>query len=135
MNTQAFSRPLYRLMLRLHPSAFRRRFGDEMLWIFDLASNRKDAFYLLLDGARSLAVQRAKVDMQEEAVSPFGMEIQLSGFTAGRVGQAAVIGTAILLALASLLARQMPSQIDHGVESVCGRDDGPNAKVLLELRR
>jgi hypothetical protein len=30
-----FIRPLYGFLMRLHPAAFRARFGDEMLWIFD----------------------------------------------------------------------------------------------------
>ena len=134
MNTQAFSRLVYRLMLRLHPATFRQRFGDEMLWIFDLASNPGDRFYLLLDGARSLTIQRARVDVQEQAASPFGVEIQLSGLTVGRIVQAVVLSATMVLVLTSLLVRQMPSPVDHGGGSVCGRDDGPNSHVVLEIR-
>ena len=35
---QPMSRSLYRLLLNLHPPAFRERFAAEMLWIFDEAA-------------------------------------------------------------------------------------------------
>jgi len=50
-------RSLYRCLLRLHPPAFRTRFADEMLSIFDQASGKKEALRLLLDGLQSLARQ------------------------------------------------------------------------------
>jgi hypothetical protein len=50
-------RPLYRCLLRLHPPGFRRRFGDEMLSIFDQAAGKAAAFKLLADGLLSLAQQ------------------------------------------------------------------------------
>jgi len=50
-------RRLYICMLRLHPRAFRQRFADEMLSIFDQAAGNAAAFTLLLDGFLSLARQ------------------------------------------------------------------------------
>jgi hypothetical protein len=50
-------RHLYRCALRLHPRGFRRRFGDEMLSIFDHQQGRLAAFRLLLDGLVSLTRQ------------------------------------------------------------------------------
>ena len=50
-------RPLYRCMLRLHPSGFRKRFEDEMLSIFDAAATSRDQFRLLADGLLSLVRQ------------------------------------------------------------------------------
>jgi len=47
-------RSLYRLLLHLHPPRFRRRFGEEMLLIFDDSPNRAS---LLADGVVSLARQ------------------------------------------------------------------------------
>lgn len=43
---------LYVLLLWLHPPSFRRRFGDEMLWIFDASEPRR--WQLLGDGLGSL---------------------------------------------------------------------------------
>ena len=51
------TRPLYKFILWLHPPAFRRRFSDEMLSIFDEEPISHRAFGLLLDGLISLARQ------------------------------------------------------------------------------
>jgi hypothetical protein len=52
-------RPLYRYVLHLHPPAFRKRFADEMLSIFDHSVGKRNAFRLLMDGLLSLARQWA----------------------------------------------------------------------------
>ena len=52
-------RPLYRCLLRLHPSGFRRRFADEMISIFDHSVGKPAALRLLVDGLLSLARQWA----------------------------------------------------------------------------
>jgi hypothetical protein len=50
---------LYRYVLGLHPPAFRKRFADEMLSIFDDSVGKRNAFRLLLDSLLSLARQWA----------------------------------------------------------------------------
>lgn len=50
-------RSLYRCALHLHPPAFRRRFADEMLSIFDQAQGTASALKLLLDALFSLSRQ------------------------------------------------------------------------------
>ena len=50
-------RPCYRCLLWLHPPAFRREFGGEMLWIFDQAAESQGALPLVCDGLGSLARQ------------------------------------------------------------------------------
>jgi hypothetical protein len=50
------NRFLYRCLIRLHPRAFRERFGDEMLCIFDEAS-RLGGVSFIADGFASLACQ------------------------------------------------------------------------------
>ncbi len=47
-------RPVYRLLLRLHPPYFRQRFADEMMSIFDQAQNRVAEIRMLADGVVSL---------------------------------------------------------------------------------
>jgi hypothetical protein len=49
-------RSFYRCLLLLHPPAFRQRFADEMLWIFDESANTA-APRLLADGLVSLCRQ------------------------------------------------------------------------------
>ena len=48
------TRSLYRSLLWLHPPAFRREFGGEMLWIFDEAAITEGSGRLLADGVVSL---------------------------------------------------------------------------------
>jgi hypothetical protein len=43
------TRALYAFLLRLHPPAFRRQFGTEMLWVFDQARVTEGALVLLVD--------------------------------------------------------------------------------------
>lgn len=50
-------RRLYRCGVRLHPSSFRRRFGDEMLYIFDQQTGRLAALGVMLDCILSLLRQ------------------------------------------------------------------------------
>jgi hypothetical protein len=50
-------RSLYRCVLRLHPSRFRKRFADEMLSIFDQGAGKSAPVKLLLDGLVSLVRQ------------------------------------------------------------------------------
>jgi hypothetical protein len=50
-------RILYAFLLRVHPRAFRMRFGDEMLCIFDEVPANTDRTLLLYDVLRSLTVQ------------------------------------------------------------------------------
>jgi hypothetical protein len=66
-------RHLYRCALRLHPSSFRRRFGDEMLSIFDQQKGKLAAFGLMLDCVFSLLRQRtlrSHIDTELPAAAP-----------------------------------------------------------------
>lgn len=50
-------RILYSLLLRVHPRAFRERFSDEMLCIYDEIPAKAGRGLLFYDVLRSLAVQ------------------------------------------------------------------------------
>ncbi len=50
-------RGLYRCLVWLHPAAFRLRFQEEMLWIFDEAANAWGTASLFLDASVSLMRQ------------------------------------------------------------------------------
>jgi hypothetical protein len=50
-------RVLYRWLVWLHPPAFRLRFGEEMLWIFDRATGTWGAASLAVDACASLSRQ------------------------------------------------------------------------------
>jgi hypothetical protein len=51
------TRLLYRLLLLLHPPAFRREFAGEMLWIFDESRAHHVAMPLFADALASLSRQ------------------------------------------------------------------------------
>jgi hypothetical protein len=50
-------RTLYLSLLRLHPTSFRERFAEEMLWIFDETPTLGERTFLLSDGFRSVVRQ------------------------------------------------------------------------------
>jgi hypothetical protein len=50
-------RDLYRCLLWLHPASFEERFGEELLWIFDLGRASETGITLLLDCFISLCRQ------------------------------------------------------------------------------
>jgi hypothetical protein len=51
------TRTLYRCLVCLHPPAFRLRFEEELLWIFDESNDLSGAAPLLYDAAISLLRQ------------------------------------------------------------------------------
>lgn len=51
------SRSLYRFLLRLHPKCFRKKYEDQMMWIFDESVTSRGAVSLLFDAAVSLIRQ------------------------------------------------------------------------------
>ncbi len=51
------TRTLYRWLIYLHPPAFRLRFEEELLWIFDESGNALGALPLIYDAAVSLLRQ------------------------------------------------------------------------------
>jgi hypothetical protein len=51
------TRAFYRWLLGLHPAAFRLRFEEELLWIFDESRDASGAIPLLYDAAISVLRQ------------------------------------------------------------------------------
>ncbi len=51
------TRTLYRWLIGLHPPAFRLRFEEELLWIFDESTNGSSAAPLFYDAGISLLRQ------------------------------------------------------------------------------
>jgi D-alanyl-D-alanine carboxypeptidase len=57
MMAQSMFRSLYRLLLNFHPPAFRQRFAEEMLWIYDEGATTQGVSRLLADAFVSLLRQ------------------------------------------------------------------------------
>ena len=51
------TRALYRSLIGLHPPAFRLRFEEELLWIFDESCDESSAILLVYDAVISLLRQ------------------------------------------------------------------------------
>ena len=126
MKDRRCARLVYRALILLHPGAFRRRFGEEMLWIFDTSSREGQTAFLLYDGVRSAILQRAKLDWVEERAAAFCLEVRTSELTLARIGQATVLAGALLLAFSAAIGRQMPP--------VPGFDQTPTCRPSLELQ-
>ena len=73
-------RRIYRCVLRLHPPAFRSRFGDEILSIFDEAKGGLSGFRLLMDSILSLIRQwTLRPEFWRESVSSPAPQAALDG--------------------------------------------------------
>ena len=73
-------RRIYRCVLRLHPPAFRSRFGDEILSIFDEAKGGLSGFRLLMDSILSLVRQwTLRPEFWRERVSSPAPQAALDG--------------------------------------------------------
>jgi len=73
-------RTLYQCLLLLHPPVFRRRFGPEMLLIFEEAVRSSGALSLFLDGFVSLARQWVlRAGTWKLAAAVLGACIQVTG--------------------------------------------------------
>lgn len=77
------TRVLYSSLLRLHPPAFRRRFGTEMLWVFDEARLSEGALVLLFDLLISVTRQwllRSGVWKAALALALGAIQVTVGGF-------------------------------------------------------
>lgn len=61
---------LYRLLLKYYPQDFRRRFGEEMLWVFENCAEHESVTRLLWDGVISVSRQRFLVQYAMEETQP-----------------------------------------------------------------
>jgi hypothetical protein len=105
MKNSAFSRLIYRFILRIHPRLFRERFSDEMLWIFDEECQRGGASRLLCDGAFSLLRQHAKSDDYHETTTGISLLITNSGISPIRFVQAGLTASILLLGFIFVLGK------------------------------
>src|SRR6267143_1712364 len=79
---QSMLRALYRGLLYLHPPAFRKRFAEEMLWIFDEAAATRGTLGLFGDGLVSL--------LRQWIVRPESWHAPLAAIGPARAGSSAL---------------------------------------------
>jgi hypothetical protein len=97
-------RKIYQLLLRLHPHAFRERFGTEMLWLFNETLCEEGFFKLCADALFSLAKQHIANDSSHRPASQLFQEAPHSGVSVTRCLQAGIVASVALLGFFELLA-------------------------------
>lgn len=103
-----FARGFYRLLLRLHPPAFRERFAGEMLWVFDQSAVGGGTMRLMTDGCVSLAKQWMAADtVPRKQTAPF-QYVPAGSLSAVHVTQAAVVAILLTLGFFKLLTQSVP---------------------------
>jgi hypothetical protein len=101
-------RVLYRSILHLHPPAFRHRFGEEMLWIFDEQTREGRSLQLFFDILRSLLVQQIDTQLHPQP-QPSGFYSEISSTPPlRRIVHAAILSIIAVLTLTHLSGSQGP---------------------------
>ena len=101
-------RALYRSILHLHPPAFRDRFGEEMLWIFDAQTREGRSLQLFIDILRSLLVQHIDTQLHPQP-EPSGFYSEISSTPPlRRIVHAAILSIVAVLTFTRLFGPQGP---------------------------
>lgn len=102
------ARGLYRLLLLLHPPAFRERFAGEMLWIFDQSVTDSGTLRVMGDGCVSLVTQWMATDTVPQANTGSFRIMPTSSLSAVRITQATAIALVLTLGFFKLLTQSVP---------------------------
>jgi hypothetical protein len=109
MTRLRFARRIYRLLLRLHPAAFRERFAQEMLWVFDQSVAETGVCRALADGSLSVMKQWAANDMNPSAATEgmFG-RLPTQSVSPQFLAQATIVAALVALGFFKLLTQSVP---------------------------
>lgn len=108
MNAIRCIRGTYRLLLLMHPPAFRERFGTEMLWIFDQTARDGGTLHILRDGCMSLAKQWMATDTVPRANTGAFRSVSTGSLSAVRITQATAVALVLALGFLKLLTQSVP---------------------------
>ena len=101
-------RTIYQFLLRLYPLAFRERFAEEMLWIFDETIEDAGLLRLCTDAAFSLVKQHmTDGDVPQSTSQLFGATPRQT-LSAVRILQAGVVASIALIGFLELLQQSVP---------------------------
>ncbi len=100
-----FARQVYCVLLGLHPGGFRSRFGAEMLYAFDDATEAYGASWLLKDLALSLVRQRVfRSEGEEQVEVDDGIGLMAGTYPGFRPPHLTVGKVALAIVFSSLLS-------------------------------
>jgi hypothetical protein len=101
-------RRIYQLLLRMHPPAFRERFADEMLWLFDETLGDAGLFKLYTDAAYSLVKQHTANDSVPPSAPHLFRAVHVGTLSATRLFQAGAIASLAIIGFMKLLQPPLP---------------------------
>ena len=88
-------RRLYEWLIRSHPDRFRRRFGEQMLSIFDDSTRVRSGFHLLIDVFVSLLRQRLlRTECRAEQLQKNASRVNLA-WTVGALGWYVIVAAVV----------------------------------------
>lgn len=101
-------RRVYQLLLRMHPPAFRERFRDEMLWLFDETLGDAGLFKLYADAAYSLVKQHTANDPVPPSAPQLFQAVHVGTLSATRIFQAGAIASLAIIGFMKMLQPPLP---------------------------
>jgi hypothetical protein len=102
------ARRIYQVLLRLHPIAFRERFAEEMLWIFDETVNETGLSRLCADATFSLFKQHMATDTVPRPASKLFQGPPMATLSAARIVQAGIIASIAMVGFLKLVQQSVP---------------------------
>jgi hypothetical protein len=136
-------RRIYRLLLRLHPPAFRERFADEMLWLFDETLGDAGLFKLYTDAAYSLVKQHTANEPGPPSAPQLFHAVYIGTLSATRIFQAGAIASLAIIGFMKMLQPPLPLPqppktyaVRSYVPDVCsGTSFGSRSARLHQIRK
>jgi len=102
------ARRIYQVLLRLHPTAFRERFAEEMLWIFDESVNETGLSRLCTDAAFSLFKQHMATDTVPRPAPQLFQGPPMATMSATRIIPAGIISLIAIVGFLKLMHQSVP---------------------------
>jgi len=123
-------RRIYQLLLRMHPPAFRERFADEMLWLFDETPGDAGLFKLYTDAAYSLVKQHTANASVPPSSPQLFQALHVRTLSTTRVFQAGVVASLVTIGFMKLLQPALPLPelprtyaVRRYVPDICSRNE------------
>ncbi|MEZ2348488.1 hypothetical protein [Terriglobus sp. RCC_193] len=102
------ARGVYQLLLALHPAAFRERFAQEMLWVFDQTVGDTGVCHALADGTLSVMKQWAANDVSPRAAADMFGRLPTQSLSPRLLAQVTILATLVALGFFKLLTQSVP---------------------------
>lgn len=102
------ARRIYQLLLALHPAAFRERFAQEMLWVFDQTVADTGVCHALADGTLSVMKQWAANDVSPTPANGMFGRLPTQSVSPQLLAQVTILAAIVALGFFKLLTQSVP---------------------------